>query len=181
MVEQGIPNPKDGGSNPSAPVKNIIIKEKECLMNYTYEYPRPVLTVDIAVISHDNHILLIKRGREPHKDKWALPGGHVEMDETVLEAATRELKEETGFITSNSIRLLNVYSRIDRDPRDRYVSVAYWTKVFSRETLTPGDDAADAKWFHIKDLPELAFDHKEIILDLMFTKIYNSVFSGIKV
>lgn len=119
---------------------------------------------------YKDKILLIKRGREPFKGKWALPGGHVECGERVEDAALRELKEETG-IEGELVTLISVYSDPHRDPRGHYVSVAYLAipKERTMVTPTPGTDAEDAKWFEIAEIPweELAFDHKDIIKDTL--------------
>ncbi|WP_020401234.1 NUDIX hydrolase [Kordiimonas gwangyangensis] len=135
-------------------------------MNYTYQYPHPAVTTDIVIFSvRDNalQVLLIKRGGEPFKGSWALPGGFVRIDESLDECAKRELHEEAGL---EDVYLEQLYSfgKIGRDPRERVISVAYFTLTPS-EHLKPsaGTDASDVKWFAISELPELAFDHAEII------------------
>ena len=134
-------------------------------MNYTYPYPRLSLTVDAAVfkqIVHSWAILLIQRKNEPFKGKWALPGGFVDMDETLEEAAQRELEEETG-LRKIELKQMHAFSSIDRDPRGRTISVVFWG--IAKKGLVPvsGDDAIDARWFEIEKLPELAFDHNEVV------------------
>jgi 8-oxo-dGTP diphosphatase len=123
------------------------------------------VTVD-AVIVEKGKILLIKRGRPPYEDFWALPGGFVEYGEIVEDAVVREVKEETG-LTCDVVRLTGVYSAPDRDPRGHTISVAYLMKVKKGDVL-PGDDAAGASWFSIQELPErIAFDHGQIIKDAL--------------
>ncbi len=122
----------------------------------------PRLTVDGVVIA-DARLLLIRRGRPPFKDTWALPGGFVEYGETVETAVQREVKEETGLTTS-ILQLVGVYSAPDRDPRGHTVSVAFLLDVESG-SAAGGDDAAEARWFPFDELPDLAFDHAKIIND----------------
>ena len=134
-------------------------------MSYTYEYPRPAVTTDVALITGSDHthkILLIQRANEPYKDLWALPGGFVDMDEDLKTAALRELEEETG-IKDVDIRQLKTYGTVNRDPRHRTISVVYFGQVDHELAATGQDDAADARWFPLNNLPQLAFDHAEII------------------
>jgi 8-oxo-dGTP diphosphatase len=134
-------------------------------MSFTYEYPRPALTVDCVVFGLDAdelEVLLIRRGLEPFAGRWALPGGFVRTDETLDEAARRELQEETG-LEQIFLEQLYTFGAIDRDPRERVVTVAYYALVkLSEHNVRATTDAADAAWFAISDLPELAFDHTEI-------------------
>ncbi|MHB8882953.1 MAG: NUDIX hydrolase [Thermodesulfovibrionales bacterium] len=134
-------------------------------MTVTYKYPRPNLAVDCVVFGLDEadlKILLIQRGLPPFEGKWALPGGFVQMDETLEEAAKRELKEETG-IQNLFLEQLYTFGAVDRDPRERVVSVAYYALVNLRDhKLMAATDARDAAWFSVDDLPPLAFDHTEI-------------------
>ncbi len=135
---------------------------------YTYDYPHPAVTADCIALSPEGgemHVLLVQRGREPHKGKWAFPGGFIEIDEDAATAARRELREETG-VTAGQLMQLGAYTRPDRDPRERVVSIAYVAYFDKRPALTAGDDAARAQWFPIKDLPELAFDHAEMLRDV---------------
>lgn len=136
---------------------------------YCYEYPRLMLTVDAAVYKNENSqisILLIKRGNDPFKDLWALPGGFVDMDETLDEAVKRELLEETGLKNIN-MKQFYTYGNPDRDPRGRTVSVVYYSYLDSGSyIINAGDDAADANWFPLNQLPVLAFDHQNIINEL---------------
>jgi 8-oxo-dGTP diphosphatase len=135
--------------------------------SYTYNFPRPALTVDIVVFSIQDdrlYILLIQRGREPYRGKWALPGGFVHIEEGLMSAAARELEEETGL---KNIQMEQLYTFGDpgRDPRGRVVSVAYFSLLKHDVNIqtTSGSDAAQARWFQLDELPPLAFDHDEII------------------
>jgi 8-oxo-dGTP diphosphatase len=136
-------------------------------MSYTYEYPRPSLTVDCIIFGLDESsklkVLLIQRGHDPYKDRWALPGGFVDMDEDLEAAALRELKEETG-VTDVFIEQLFTFGTPGRDPRGRVVSVAYFALVnLKQHKISADTDAIDVKWFDINELPPLAFDHDEIM------------------
>lgn len=131
---------------------------------YTYEYPRPALTADVLVFSHDRReVILIRRKNEPYKDCWALPGGFMDMNETIEQCAVRELKEETNIDVSD-LYLIGVFSKVDRDPRGRTVTVAYYCFA-DKETIAIKalDDAAEIAWCKIDSMPVLAFDHKEVI------------------
>jgi 8-oxo-dGTP diphosphatase len=126
------------------------------------KYNNPKVTVD-GILIENNDILLIKRGKNPFKGKWALPGGFVEYGETTQEAIKREFNEETGLIC-DIIGLFGVYSQPDRDPRGHIVSIIYDLKR-KHGQLQSGDDATNAKFFSLIDLPLLAFDHGIIIQD----------------
>jgi len=133
----------------------------------TYKYPRPAYTVDIIIIQ-SGKVLLIKRGHQPYEGKWALPGGFMDMDETPEQAAIRELEEETGLKVKR-LQQFKTYGAIDRDPRHRTISTVYYTILddTKKTTLTAGDDAAEAEWFSLDNLPELAFDHRLIIKEFI--------------
>lgn len=135
-------------------------------MPHTYEYPRAALTVDCVVFGLDEgdlKVLLIERGLEPFKGKWALPGGFVRVDETLEAAAGRELEEETG-VRDVFLEQLFTFSAIKRDPRERVVSVAYYALVNLADHITrAATDASDAQWFSATKPPKLAFDHGEIL------------------
>ncbi len=128
-----------------------------------------MLTVDAAIIRNKAvypEILLIKRGNEPFKNYWALPGGFVDMDETLDEAIKREVAEECN-IENIVFQQFKAFGNLNRDPRGRTVSIVYYTFLNNKELdIKAGDDAAEAKWFSISALPELAFDHKTIIDEL---------------
>ncbi len=134
---------------------------------YKYKYPRAALTVDAIVFTRENNsifILLIQRGIEPFKNRWALPGGVVNIDETLEVACIRELSEETG-LQVDKMTQFKAFDAINRDPRHRTISVAYFVELDKSEAVKGGDDAASAEWFPVSDLPELAFDHSQIISD----------------
>ena len=135
-------------------------------MAYTYKYPRPAVTADCIVITKEAEpkVLLIERGGEPFKGCWALPGGFMNMDETTEQCAFRELEEETGLKVSE-VHQIGAYSRVDRDPRGRTITVAYLAVVDAPMAVIGQDDAAKAQWFPLSALPELAFDHDEIMRD----------------
>ena len=136
--------------------------------SYTYDYPRPMLTADVMVMRSGSEVLLVRRGGEPFKGYWALPGGFMEMDETIEHCAVRELEEETGLcFTEHDLSLIGVYSAPGRDPRGRTVTVAYRVESGERrvETAVAGDDAAEVRWWPLEALPPLAFDHAEIVSD----------------
>jgi 8-oxo-dGTP diphosphatase len=135
-------------------------------MPHTYEYPRAALTVDCVVFGFDEaelKVLLIQRGLSPFKGKWALPGGFVRVDETIDDAARRELSEETG-LENVFLEQLYTFGAVDRDPRERVVSVAYYALVnLAEHPATGATDASDAAWFPATKSPALAFDHSEIL------------------
>src|SRR5438876_628640 len=135
-------------------------------MQYTYQYPRAALTVDCVVFGYDEgelKLLLIERGLEPFKGRWALPGGFVRVDETLDDAARRELVEETG-LKKVFLEQLYTFGAVDRDPRERVVSVAYYALVkLSEHEARAATDAANAEWFPVSKTPKLAFDHADIL------------------
>lgn len=135
-------------------------------MPYSYKYPRPALTVDALVFSSDRKVLLIQRKNPPFKGLWALPGGFVDMDETPEAAVERELEEETG-LNEIALKQFHTYGALNRDPRHRTVSIVFIGEVEDSTGYSPTgmDDAADAQWFSVDDLPKIAFDHQEIILE----------------
>lgn len=135
-------------------------------MAYTYRYPRPALAVDCVVFGYDEEtlrVLLIQRVGEPFADSWALPGGFVRPEESVGDAALRELEEETG-VKRLYLEQLYTFGDVDRDPRERVVSVAYFALVkLSAHAVRAATDARDAAWFAADELPSLAFDHERIV------------------
>ena len=143
-------------------------------MVYTYKYPRPAVTADCIVVTREVEpkVLLSQRGDEPFKGAWAFPGGFMNMDETTEKCAIRELEEETGLRVS-AIHQIGAYSKVDRDPRGRTVTVAYLAIIDKPIAVTGQDDAANAEWWPLANLPNLAFDHYEIIQDAI--KLYRQI------
>ena len=139
-------------------------------MVFTYEYPHPAVTVDVAVFTVTDGrlaVLLVRRSQWPHAGKWALPGGFVDIDESLKRAAWRELQEETG-IKAGYLEQLGAFGRPDRDPRERVITVVYIALAQpDRMDIRAGSDAADARLFSIDELPELAFDHRKILAHAM--------------
>ena len=131
-------------------------------------YARPMLTVDVAVLSEGPSpgIVLIQRAYEPFAGKWALPGGFVQEREQVIDAAPRELAEETG-LRVGPLELLGVYDTPGRDPRGWTVSVVFLATLPEQAPVGGADDARDARWFAADALPELAFDHAIIVGDAL--------------
>lgn len=121
-------------------------------------------TADVVVTTTDEQVLLIERGWEPFKGQWALPGGHVDPGETSRAAAARELAEEAGvYAAPEELAQLGVFDAPARDPRGRYVTVAYHLTVIPGLPVEAGDDATTAQWWPLSDLPPLAFDHADIL------------------
>ena len=135
-------------------------------MTYSYEYPRAALTVDCVVFGFDEgelKVLLIERGLEPFKGRWALPGGFVRVHETLDAAARRELQEEAG-LRNVFLEQLYTFGELGRDPRERVVTVAYYALVkLSEHEAKAATDAANARWFPVSKVPKLAFDHAQIL------------------
>jgi 8-oxo-dGTP diphosphatase len=135
------------------------------LMKLT-DYKQPSVTVDVVIFTirdDDLKVLLVKRGVEPFKNKWAIPGGFVKMNESLEEAAKRELEEETG-VKNVYLEQLYTFGKINRDPRGRVITVSYMALTNSNKiNLKASTDVSEASWFSIKKLPSLAFDHKEIL------------------
>ena len=151
-------------------------------MPYTYQYPRPALTVDIVLFALgkteagelDLQVMLIERDLPPFEGEWALPGGFVHLDETLDEAARRELQEETG-LTEIYLEQLYTFGALDRDPRERVVSVAYYALVNpTGHKVEASTDARRAAWFSVTKLPSLAFDHA-VILETALERLRNKV------
>ncbi len=139
-------------------------------MPFSYGYPRPMLTVDIALARQGAsgiEVLLIQRGHPPFEGYWALPGGFVDEGETLVHAAQRELQEETGLV-GLALEQLATFGDPGRDPRGWTVSVVFWSwlEPGSPDQLIAGDDAAEAAWWPLTGLPPLAFDHAEIMTAL---------------
>jgi 8-oxo-dGTP diphosphatase len=130
-------------------------------MKHCYDYPRPAVTADIIVLRKDNNlhfVLLIERKQSPFEGMWALPGGFLNMDETLEEAALRELQEETG-ITGIKLEQFYTFSKVNRDPRHRTITTVFIGYTDDHISPVAGDDAAKAQWFALDKLPQLAFDH----------------------
>ena len=138
------------------------------MSEYTYKYPHPAVSTDCVVFGFDGYeikVLLIERGIEPYKGMMAFPGGFMRIDETAEECAIRELKEETGLEITN-IKQLGAFSGVNRDPRERVVTIAFYALAKQSEVIG-GDDAAAAQWVSINDVPPLAFDHDYILRQAM--------------
>lgn len=134
-------------------------------MTYTYEYSRPAVTVDIIIFRQSNKItevLLIKRANEPFMGQWALPGGFVDEDEPLAKAAARELEEETA-LKNILLTQMHTFGDPGRDPRGHTVSVVYVGYLPEGAEAKAGDDAAEAEWFKLNEMPAMAFDHQEIV------------------
>ena len=143
---------------------------------YTYKYPHPAVTADCVVFGIDGEklkVLLIQRGNEPYKGKWAFPGGFLEMDETLEECVLRELEEETS-LKPEVVEQFHAFSSVHRDPRERVITVAFYALV-KMEEVHGGDDANDARWFKVDDVPALAFDH-DYILRVALKQLRESMF-----
>lgn len=136
------------------------------MKKYCYDYPMLAVTTDCIIVQNTStpRVLLIKRKHDPYIDKWALPGGFVEIDEDLEEGAHRELAEETGITGLNLVQY-RTYGKPGRDPRGRTVSVVYIAYVDADVVAKAGDDAAEVGWFPLQQLPPLAFDHLDILTD----------------
>ena len=133
-------------------------------LKYCYKYPRPSVTTDCVVFAAGSggaEVLLVQRGAEPFKGRWAFPGGFLNMDESAEQGALRELREETG-VEKAAIRQLHAFTEPGRDPRGRVISIACFAIVRKQE-VKGADDAADARWFALRDVPPLAFDHSKML------------------
>lgn len=135
---------------------------------FCYIYPHPSVTTDCVIFGFDGfelNVLLVKRGLEPYKGRWAFPGGFMKMDENAEYGARRELKEETGLETAY-IKQFHTFTEPDRDPRERVITIAYYALV-KMQNVTGGDDAEEARWFPVGAVPRLAFDHDHILRTAM--------------
>lgn len=140
-------------------------------MSFTYEYPRPALTVDVILVTQEDipSVLLIQRKHNPFEGKWAFPGGFLDMDEDLKTAALRELEEETN-VSNIKVTQFKTYGTIDRDPRGRTVSVVFYAFIKGKLKTNAGDDASKAEWFKLNEIPKLAFDH-----DLIMNEFCNEI------
>ncbi len=136
--------------------------------NYRYDYPRPAVTVDIVLLTRDRDILLIKRKNPPFRGHWALPGGFVDENEPLADAAARELEEETG-LRDVPLGQFRAYGDPGRDPRGHTVSIVFLAQVERPIEPRPASDAIDAAWYTAESLPPMAFDHDRIIEDALAT------------
>ncbi|MEN8224688.1 MAG: NUDIX hydrolase [Bacteroidota bacterium] len=134
-------------------------------MSYTYQFPRPALTVDNIIFrlsESEPEVLLIERANDPYKGQWALPGGFVDKDEALEHAAARELEEETG-LKDILLTQMHTFGNPGRDPRGHTVSVVYVGYLTDGAVARAGDDAAKAEWFKLNELPPMAFDHNMVV------------------
>lgn len=132
---------------------------------YCYDCPHPAVTVDIAVFREREgrlEVLLIRRGHDPFKGRWALPGGFVDQDESLERAASRELMEETGLKRLSLVQV-GAFGDPGRDPRGHTVTIAFAGLLDRHRQVQAGDDAADARWWPVTRPPRLAFDHRRIL------------------
>lgn len=137
-------------------------------LKYHYKYPHPSVTTDCVIFGFDGtrlNVLLIERGNDPYMGCWAFPGGFLNMDESALEGAKRELYEETG-LRDAYIHQFHAFSAPDRDPRERVISIAYFALVRLTD-VKAGDDAAKAQWFPLDEIPPLAFDHDKMLREAL--------------
>jgi 8-oxo-dGTP diphosphatase len=134
-------------------------------MPYTYKHPHPAVTTDCVIFGYDVteglSVLLVQRGLEPFQGRWAFPGGFMKIDEDADTGALRELLEETGLRPA-AIEQFGTFTQVDRDPRERVITIAYFALVRKAE-VQGGDDAAQARWFPVREVPPLAFDHDRIL------------------
>ncbi|HEY7180670.1 MAG TPA: NUDIX domain-containing protein [Blastocatellia bacterium] len=146
-------------------------------MSKLSDYPQPSVTVDLVIFTiaeDDLKVLLIRRGQEPFKGRWALPGGFVDIDESLERAAARELQEEVG-VTNVYLEQLYTFGDPKRDPRGRVISVSYFALVDAeRQRIVAASDAAEAQWHSVFDTPKLAFDHAKI-LDYAVWRLRNKI------
>lgn len=136
---------------------------------WQYKYEHMAVTTDCVIFTYEDQklkVLLIRRGAEPYAGTWAFPGGFLRTDETAEKGALRELQEETALTPSSPIVQLGVFSEVDRDPRERVITIAFYALVKPSQVIG-GDDAAEAAWFPVDALPPLAFDHQTIFDEAM--------------
>jgi 8-oxo-dGTP diphosphatase len=140
-------------------------------LKYCYRHPHPAVTADCVIFGYDDNnikVLLIQRGNEPYKGHWAFPGGFMNIDETAEQCALRELEEETG-LKDVKVEQFYTFTDVNRDPRERVISIAYYGKI-QLSNVKGSDDADDAQWFSLDEIPNLAFDH-DLVLSKALEKI----------
>ena len=143
---------------------------------YIYKYPHPSVTTDCVIFGFDGlqlRVLLIERKNDPYKGYWAFPGGFLNEDESAETGALRELEEETGM-KSAYIKQFHTFSSPKRDPRERVLTIAFYALVNIVE-VTANDDAANAHWFALDEVPSLAFDH-DTILNMAITEMRKQMY-----
>lgn len=143
--------------------KKGVENEKKKELKYCYKHPHPSVTTDCVIFCFDKkglNVLLIQRGIEPFKGAWAFPGGFMRIDESAEQCALRELKEETN-LTPGYLEQFHTFTEVGRDPRERVITIAYFALI-KKSDVIGGDDASDAKWFKVDEMPQLAFDHDYI-------------------
>jgi 8-oxo-dGTP diphosphatase len=148
--------------NPVPAIEVAMVRSRSA--KFSYDYPRPALTVDVVLVTRDERprVLLIRRGKDPFKGRWALPGGFVDENERLIDAAKRELVEETG-IELDELEQLYTAGDPGRDPRGWTVSVVFLGRVTDPPAATAADDATEVGWFPLHQPPEMAFDHAAIL------------------
>lgn len=138
---------------------------------YTYKYPHPAVTVDCLLFTSDDRLLLVQRKNDPCKGQWAFPGGFMNIDETAEQAVVRELAEETTIqLDEADVFQIGAYTAVDRDPRERVITIAYFAEIDKAVHVVGSDDASRARWFPLDNLPPLAFDHAEILADALLIR-----------
>lgn len=141
-------------------------------MSYTYDYPRPAFTADVVVFAGPpscRRVLLVCRDTEPFREWWAVPGGFVDEGERPVEAARRELAEETGLIFEGPLVPIGAFGDPGRDPRGWTVTAAYVADLgLETPLVVGGDEIAEARWHYVDELPRLAFDHDEVVASALW-------------
>ena len=138
------------------------------MSQFCYDYPRPNVCMDVVLFGYEEgelYVLLIKRLHDPFKDSWATPGGFLDEGETCEFGAIRELKEETN-VEFNNVYQIGAFSEVERDPRSRNISISYFGCCKKKDIeFKAASDAKEVEWFNINNLPDLAFDHANIVSD----------------
>jgi len=168
-VVESVRGGKIGGETMLTPFGRRLLQEYDSKVaslqdQFEKRWRKPSVTAD-GIVAREGKILLVRRGKEPFKGRYALPGGFVEYGEPLERCVVREVREETG-VKAEVIALVGVYSAPDRDPRGHFVTAVYHLKPLTK-TARAGDDAESAGWFPLDKLPELAFDHGRIVQDFV--------------